>query len=239
MKVLKQIIDDILSIIYPNRCIGCGEILKAGNNRWVCDDCRYHFEIRDYKKCNVCGRIIYHRGNCRICNSEKIYFDKGYSVFEYKEAVRNAIREFKYKGMFRYGEFFGKIMAEYAKNNIKTKFDYVTAVPLHCKRYRSRGYNQSEILAKAVAEALGAEYKELLIRHINTKPQNSLDRKERIKNIKGAFLIKDEISVANKNILIIDDIFTTGSTVNECSKVLKSNKASKVEFFALSCRSED
>lgn len=238
-QMLKQIIDDILTVIYPDHCIGCDKILRAGENKWVCDDCRCHFEIKDYRKCEICGRIIYHRGNCRICNSEKMYFDKGYSVFEYKEAVRNAIREFKYKGMFRYGEFLGKIMADYAVNNIDAKFDYVTAVPLHPKRYRGRGYNQSEILAKAVARALGVEYKNLLVRCVNTKPQNSLDRKERLKNIKGAFSIKENVSVENKNILIIDDIFTTGSTVNECSKTLKKNKASGVEFFALSCRSED
>ena len=238
-QIPKQIINDILTIIYPDHCIGCDKILKSGESKWVCDDCSYHFEIRDYRKCEICGRIIYHRGKCRICNSEKVYFDKGYSVFEYKEAVRNAIREFKYRGMFRYGKYLGEIMADNAADNINTEFDYVTAVPLHPKRYRGRGYNQSEILAKAVAKALGVEYRKLLVRCVNTKPQNSLDRKERLKNIKGAFSIKDNVSVENKNILIIDDIFTTGSTVNECSRILKNNRALRVEFFALSCRSED
>lgn len=239
MKFPIQIINDILSLIYPDRCVGCGCVLKHGGNVWVCDDCRYHFEIRDYKKCSKCGRILYHMGKCRVCNSEKQYFDKGHTLFEYKEAVRYGIREFKYKGMFRYGKFFGELMAEYANKNLKTKFDYVTSVPLHNKRYKSRGYNQSEILAKIVAKNINFQYKNIIERCINTTPQSKLNKKQRFENIKGAFNLKSNVCVKDKNILIIDDIFTSGSTINECSKVLKKNGAGTIEFLTLSCRSED
>ncbi len=239
MNTIIQIINDILSVIYPNHCVGCGKILSITGDKWVCDECGDSFEISDGKRCEKCGRIIYHRGSCRVCSSKKTYFDKGYSVFEYKDAVRSGIMDFKYRGMFRYGKFLGRIMAEYAENNIKSNFDYVTAVPLHSARYRKRGYNQSEILARYAAKSLGVEYKNILVRSVNTKPQNSLGSKERLENIKGAFSVKKNVSVDGKRILIVDDIFTTGSTINECSKILKQNKAAGVEIFTLSCKSED
>ncbi|MDO4301162.1 MAG: ComF family protein [Clostridia bacterium] len=239
MKLLKEIIDDILSIVYPNHCISCGEVLNAGKDKWLCNNCRCDFEITEHKRCKTCGRIIYHDGKCRICNSERIYFDKGYSVLVYKDSVRNGIMNFKYKGLYRYGKYFGNIMVNYAVQNINMSFDYVTAVPLHSKRFKDRGYNQSKILAKAVAESMNIKYMDLLIRNKNTKAQNSLNRKERKENIRDAFSLRKGMSVENKNILIIDDIYTTGATINECSRVLKKNKAAVVEFFSLSCRSED
>lgn len=239
MTAIKQITDNILSLFFPNRCVGCGELIKVDGDPWICDKCREQFEIKEHRRCKICGRIIHHRGNCRICNSDKMCFDRGYAVFEYKGGVRKAIMDFKYKNMFRYGEFFGNIMSDFAKENIDEYFDYITAVPLHSKRKRDRGYNQSEILAKAIGRELGIKYKRLLLRKTNTKPQNSLNKKERLENIKKAFCMCRNVSVENKNILIIDDIFTTGSTINECSRILKENKAAKVEFFAISCRSDD
>lgn len=239
MKLIKQIFNDVFTIIYPNRCMGCDEILSIGEGKWLCEKCMPQFEIKEYKRCSICGRIIYHNGKCRVCNSEKIYFDKGYSLFEYKNSVRNAVRQFKYKSMKSYGKYLGNLMSDYAVSIISMKFDYVTAVPLHRKRLKSRGYNQAEILAKTVAKELNAEYKDIIVRHINTKPQNNLGKAERQKNIKNAFSLNKDVSVKDKTILLIDDIFTTGSTINECSKVLKKNKAARVEFLTLSCRSED
>lgn len=148
---------------------------------------------------------------------------------------------FKYKGLYSYGIFFGKAMADYALDYViaDMDFDYVTAVPLHYKRLRGRGYNQSEILAKTVAKAIGVEYRALLERRINTRALNRLGREERCREITGAFALNRGVSVEGKNILIIDDIYTTGTTINECCKVLKHNKAAVTDFFTLSCRSED
>lgn len=219
--------------------MGCDDILSVGENKWVCSECAPYFAIREYNKCQVCGRIIYHSGKCRVCNSEKLFFDKGYSVYEYKLAVRDAIRRFKYRGMYRYGEYLGNVMARYAQININEKYDYVTAVPLYLGKYKKRGYNQAELLARIVAKSLGCSYKELLVRHTNTIPQSGLDKKQRNLNIKSAFSAIENVDIKDKSILIIDDIFTSGATINECSKVLKKNNALKVDFFALSCRSED
>lgn len=240
MKMPKKIFNRIISIIYPNRCISCNEILSF-KKKWLCSKCQCDFEAKEHKRCKICGRIIYHNGNCRACNSSKRYFDKGHSVFEYKDSVRNGIMNFKYKGLYSYGEFFGKAMADYALDYViaDMDFDYVTAVPLHYNRLKGRGYNQSEILAKAVAKAIGSEYKKLLERHIDTKALNSLGKNDRLREIKGAFVLKKGVSVEGKNILVIDDIYTTGTTINECCKVLKKNKAAVTDFFTLSCRSED
>ncbi len=240
MRVLKKIINKVISIIYPNRCISCNEILKF-EKKWLCSKCECDFETKEHKRCKICGRIIYHNGKCRTCNSVRRYFDRGNSVFEYKDAVRKGIMNFKYKGLYSYGKFFGKAMADYALDYViaDMDFDYITAVPLHHKRLKNRGYNQSEILAKMVAKAIGTEYKPLLERRINTRALNRLGGEERRKEIKGAFSLKKGVSVEGKNILIIDDIYTTGATINECCKVLKKNKAAVTDFFTLSCRSED
>ena len=99
--------------------------------------------------------------------------------------------------------------------------------------------SKDEILAKIVAKAMNIKYCRLLERHINTNPQNSLNKKERLENIKGAFRLKNGVNVENKKILIIDDIFTTGSTINECCKVLKKNNALFVDSFTFSCLGVD
>lgn len=240
IKLFKKIIDGCISIIYPNRCVGCNEILDFGD-KWLCGNCRKDFVSEGHKRCKICGRIIYHNGNCRKCNSSKRYFDKGHSVFEYKGAVRNGVMNYKYKGLHSYGRYFGKIMANYALDYVNTDmdFDYVTAVPLHYKRFSDRGYNQSEIMAKYVAKAIGVEYKKLLKRKINTRPLNSLSGVDRGKEIKSAFTLRKRKNVKDKNILIIDDIYTTGATVNECCKELKKNGAAVTDFFTLSCLGED
>lgn len=239
MNPLMKICNDILSLIYPRSCVGCNEILGVMDENEFCPQCLPEFQLKEHRRCEICGRIIHHYGNCRVCNSSKLYFDKGYSVFEYKDAVRDGVRNFKYKGLYHNGKILGGIMADYAQKNINSDYDYVTAVPLHTKRLRCRGYNQSVILAKIVAKALNVKYCNLIKRHINTEPQNSLNKKERAENIKDAFMLKKGVNVENKRILIIDDIFTTGSTINECSKILKKNKATKVDFFTFSCRGED
>ncbi len=238
IKLMKEIMSDIASVIYPNICIGCGSIMPFGSGM-MCDKCMAEFCDKHNDRCPVCGRIIYHRGKCRGCNSEKLYFDRGHSLFEYKDSVRNAVLRCKYKNMKYIGRYFGELMADYAENNGMGGFDIVTAVPLHKNRLRQRGYNQSEIPAVMVASRLGTPCAAVLERVVDTKPQNSLSREERLRNIRRAFAVKDKEAIKGKNILLIDDIYTTGATVNECAKVLKKNGAARVEFLTLSCRAED
>lgn len=229
----------LLRIIYPSKCMGCGCLLDIDKNEWLCPECEKDFREPEGHRCERCGRITDRMENCTDCVNGSIYFDKGYCVLEYSDAVRNAILKFKYKSKFRYAKYFGKILSDYARQNIIFKYDYVTAVPLHKSRFRERGYNQSELIARYLAKSMGTKYRELLVRQRPTAPQNKLNRKQRHENIKNAFIPVENADIEGKGILIVDDIFTTGATMNECCKVLKKNKAYQVDFIALSSRNNE
>ena len=108
-------------------------------------------------------------------------------------------------------------------------------VPLSNKKLKDRGFNQADLLGKYLATGFNKQYyTDILVRTINTLPQNSLNPQQRAKNIKDAFKIIDSTKIDNKNILLIDDIFTTGSTINECARILKMNGANEVYFYTLS-----
>lgn len=239
MKTMKKAADLLMRIIYPARCIGCGKLLAIDGDKWLCTDCTEDFTEHKGLRCLVCGRPTDHKGKCSDCRSGSIYFDKGYCILEYKDAVRNAILKFKYKYKSGYAKYFGSLLSDYAKRNIELKYDYVTAVPLHKKRLRERGYNQSELIAKILAKNMGVAYKELLVRQKPTLPQNRLNKKQRQDNIKNAFIPAKGADIEGRSILMVDDIFTTGTTMNECAKILKRQGAYRVDFIALSCRSEE
>lgn len=229
-----------VEFIYPRRCISCESIFEFSEEEFICFKCSEKFKNLKSKRCQKCGRVINRDGKCRICNEKgNIYFDKGFSVFIYKGEIRESVKRFKYSGLYRYGDVYGKIMRDFAKNNIEMKYDYITGVPLHISKFISRGYNQSDILARFLGKAFGIESKSLLKRVKNTKPQNNMDRLNRRKNIKNAFKMKKNAEVKGKDILIVDDIFTTGATINECAKVLKRAGARKVDFFAICATEED
>lgn len=238
-KALRKAIDTVLKIIYPNRCMGCSVLLNANSDSPLCAQCIKDFEEYKGNRCEKCGRIMEHKGKCIDCNSQKRYFDKGYCMAEYKGSLRNAILSFKYGNKLRYADYLGFVLLSYASREISAKYDYITAVPLHSKRLRQRGYNQSELITKAIAEGLDITYSNILVRQKETKPQNSLNKKQRYENIKGAFEMAKGQNIENKSILIIDDIYTTGATINECCKVLKKNKAKIVDFLVLSCRADE
>ena len=239
MKTLRKAAALLIRIIYPCRCIGCGELLDINKDQWLCPDCSKDFKEPDGYRCESCGRHIDCKGKCSDCRFDRIYFDKGYCVLDYKGAVRNAILRFKYKNKFRYARYFGKILSDYADSHILFRYDYVTAVPLHKARFKKRGYNQSELMARMLAKDINSEYKDLLVRQRPTLPQNSLSKKQRQDNIKNAFIPAKNADIKGKGILVVDDIFTTGATMNECCRVLKKHGAYQVDFIALSSRSNE
>jgi ComF family protein len=188
----------------------------------------------------MCGTPVEHPGKCRQCNSSKHRFDAGFAVYLYEDSVRKAIHRFKYGGKGGYAEFFGRAMALFADYANVPEVDFVCPVPIHSSRYHDRGYNQSELLARVYAEQRGERLEVLLKRAVNTKPQSGLKAKERAENIKNAFALSDNVTdIKGKSVLLIDDIFTTGSTADECTRVLKKNGAAYVYVLCLSVRAID
>ncbi len=240
-------LDLVLDFIYPENisCILCNKPIKKINTYSLCKDCFKELNfIQD--GCIKCGKpIIYHSlekldiCGCSYCFNKSFYFDKAISCIEYSDISKSMILGFKYKNKTYMAKYISNIMKE--KLDLENiKFDYITFVPLHKKRMRKRGFNQSEKIAKELGKMIDIPILDCIYRKSNTNRLYNLNRKERKIELKNAFLVKENINYANgKNILLIDDIFTTGSTVNEISKLLKLNNVNKIFVMTLLTKSND
>lgn len=186
---------------------------------------------------------------CGQCRTSPPCFSSARAIGGYEGTLREAIHKFKYQGKKRLAIRLGKLMVEHLRKEkedfpqtpIKRhqfpsyqEVDYLIPVPLHPSRLRERGFNQSELLAEVIGRDLDILLlNDTLLRIKATQSQTKLSREERIKNVKGAFAIIDAPSFSNKTILLIDDMFTTGATINECAKVLKETKVKKIAVLTL------
>ena len=151
------------------------------------------------------------------------------SPFKYQGNVRKAICDFKFYGKKNYSEFFADmIYGELLTSGLDLNFDIITAVPLSKKRLKNRGYNQSEYLARMLAKKFSVPYQETLAKIKENFTQHNLPRDERIVNVKGVYAVQSSKLVRDKNILLCDDIITTGNTLKECIKILKLNGAANI-----------
>jgi len=227
----------VLNWIYPEKCVLCRKTLPINNHfGGICADCHKDIPFIKPPRCIICGRHTENSDICVDCTHMSYAFEKGYSVFEY-ENVKESIHRFKYEGIKDIGKAFSHLMVrfvEYSNMDINN-IDVIMPVPLYKEKLRKRGFNQSELLALGIGEAFGIEVdKTSLLRIHETRPQSLLDVSERKKNVKGAFKVMDEKAVFNKTVLLVDDIFTSGATLNECSEVLLRGGVSSVQVFALS-----
>lgn len=202
-------------IIYSNRCRLCAKVMPL--NEDICDDCNVE-EIRIPEN-NLKSFVYTDR-----------HFDAFTSPFYYDEPVKKCIHNFKFHSFRRASEFLSKEMIEViARDFADENPDYLICVPMTKKRKSKRGYNQCEILIRIIAKAFNMKATpELLIKTRNTPPQVGLNYQQRKTNLNGAFAVNKKFNVKDKTVLICDDVFTTGSTLNECSKVLKKAGAKRV-----------
>ncbi len=242
-----EVIDLILEFIYPENisCILCNKPIKKTNTYSLCKECfrELHFI---QSGCIKCGKpIIYHLlerqdiENCNYCFNKNFYFDKSISCIEYNDISKHMILDFKYKNKTYMVKYISTIMKE--KLDIENiKFDYILFVPLHKKRLKQRGFNQSEKIAKLLSEGIGIPTLDCIERIENTRRLYSLSRNERKIELKNVFSVNKMVcNIKDKNVLLVDDILTTGSTVNEISKLLKLNSVNKVFVITLLTRSND
>lgn len=245
--IFYEVLNLILDFIYPENisCILCDKPIKKTNTYSLCKDC---FKSLNFIQdgCIKCGKpIIYHSlekidiCGCSYCFNKNFYFDKAISCIEYSDVSKPMILGFKYKNKTYMAKYISYIMKE--KLDLENiEFDYITFVPLHKKRMRKRGFNQSEKIAKELGKIIDIPILDCIYRKSNTNRLYNLNRKERKVELKNAFLVKENINYAKgKNILLIDDIFTTGSTVNEISKLLKLNNVNKIFVITLLTKSND
>lgn len=210
-----KLFDTILSFLFPICCPFCGKPLPQGNS--FCEVCDSKLSRVTGEICSKCGRK-YTYCNCR----DEIYnFEHCVEPFYYEGIVRKALLNFKFYGHQGGALVFSYYAAETVRKAYKdTAFDFVTSVPLSKAEIKKRGFNQSELFGRALAKELNLPFCESLLKPRDLPPQHSLSEKERWNNIDGAFTSRQKLD--GKRILLADDIITTGATLTECSKVLKS-----------------
>jgi competence protein ComFC len=181
--------------------------------------------------CIHCGKQLneqYPYSACPDCKAGVFYYKRAYSCFEYKGMGKVLMHKFKYEGKVQLSKVIAGIMEERLQNE-DLKTDAIVPVPIHEKKLEARGFNQSYVIARELGERTGLPVIDCLERTKETKAQYNLDRAQRHLNIVDAFSVRIRYNIDKyKSILLLDDIYTTGSTVNECSKVLKRAGAKNI-----------
>jgi ComF family protein len=236
---IAAILKDISAVVFPQQCPGCSEFPDSSEKTIFCAKCEEKIHFIQGAVCPVCGINFpdspAESHLCGDCSDQRPYFFSARAVFSFETVILEAIHRFKYKRDFFIGETLASYMAGFPFSDIDfSQYSLILPVPLHIKRLRERGFNQSLILARAI----GKKHKipvdfSLLKRHKFTETQTGMHKNERKLNIKGAFEVINKKKIAGQNIILADDVYTTGSTVNECSKVLLKAKADRVAVLTL------
>lgn len=214
---MHKIINIILNFFYPPYCYICDNRL-SGREEVICEKCWRNIEI-----------------NCSATNTNNIFeFNKFSWLYDFNNNILELIHLLKYSGITKLSKQFVNRVSDKIKNNDFYKnMDFIIPVPLHKARFRERGYNQSNLIANELSEILSIPVKKNLIRIRNNKSQTGLSREERIKNVLNIFKVKEAEELRDKNIILVDDILTTGATLNECTRVLKKSGSGKINVLTV------
>lgn len=231
------LINSILGIFFTNTCPVCGQAV-AFNHEGVCKECRGKIKYIREPRCRKCGRPLVDMCQvlCNGCSKRKHQFDSGVCVFEHSGEIKKSIYEFKYNNRRDYSEFYAKEAVKiYGRRLGEWNVQAIIPVPIHKERELERGYNQALEFGQALARYIGIPVeKRALVRRKKTAPQKELTEIMRYLNLKNAFDVEQNSIVGIKRVLLVDDIYTTGSTVDACSSILKKAGVEEVYFLCIS-----
>lgn len=215
MNLQRSYLSDFVSLLFPELCAACRESLLA-NEHLICTACVYNLPYTNFhlQPDNIVARQFW----------GKIPLEAAYALFYFNKGgkIQNLMHQFKYKGVKQIGNVLGRLAGEQLiKNDIFSNVDFIIPVPLHKKRLQQRGYNQSACFADGLAEKLNAlpEF-DNLVRSKATETQTHKSRFERFENMLEVFSVKDPGKLINKHVLLVDDVVTTGSTLEACGACL-------------------
>lgn len=227
----RKFLDAFVKALYPPRCPSCGALV--GDFRF-CDHCSAEVRFLSPPWCEICGRpfdpLAKARGVCADCFRSRPHFVKARSATLYDGPVAEAIKALKYSGRTAVSRVLGALLAE-AVSSLDAPLEgaVLIPVPLHRKRLLERGFNQSELLAKEAGGRLGLRVeRKVLVRKVHTRPQVELSGRERKENVKGAFSVERAELVRGRVLVVVDDVMTTGATLDECAKALRKAGAREV-----------
>jgi ComF family protein len=228
----------LLDMLYPRNCIGCG-VSSPETFRHICWDCWSAAARIEPPFCDLCGDpvagAVDHGFTCYSCSAETPSFDGARSAARYDGVVGEALRQLKYEKAL----WLAPDLAELLHNCLQAEFpertfDLVVPVPLHHVRRRDRGYNQSAVLAFELGKRIGCQSMPGMLRRIRpTTTQTNLTASQRLSNVKNAFQSRRAKWLAGRRVLLVDDVMTTGATVNACAKALNEGGATSVHVLTV------
>lgn len=230
-------IENIFELIFRenNICFICDSKIEGLEDN-ICLDCKSKINFVGNYSCDKCGKKIDIEEGilayCTDCQKVQKEFTKGISLYVYEGLGKEIIKKFKFQDKGYLKKVLGSLVAKKLEELGLKYLDIVIPVPMTVKKTNNRGYNQSELLGNIISKKLGIPIdKSIIIKTKGTGEQNKLKGEQRRKNLKNVFIVKDISKIENKKILLVDDVYTTGSTINEISKLLK-NKGSGDIYFA-------
>ncbi len=257
----EKILEAFFKAVFPTRCLICGRFFDRPNMPigslsfpdvmapFLCQACACDFTVVESPKCSICGFMFVSREGedhaCAKCVKAPLAFGKARAYGLYDRSLQEAIHLLKYRRKTYLAGALGDLLFRvFTENWEPGEIDVVVPVPLHGGRLRKRGFNQTYQLIRNWSDRLhGTEpglarpivvSQDVLVRTRGTKSQVGMTRKERLKNIKGVFRVRDPLAVKGKNVLLVDDVFTTGATADECAKTLFRSGAAGVDVLTLS-----
>lgn len=230
---VKDLVVDFISLLYPKYCFACREGLIKGEET-ICSRCmielprtNYHFELKNALFKRLDGRI-------------PLSFALAFFLFRKGGKVQQLLHALKYSNHPEIGEVLGEVYGEELKQaNYGEKFNIIIPVPLHASRKRKRGYNQSEEFAKGLSKSLKVPFSgDALERIIKTETQTRKTKLKRWQNVSEVFQLKDQDQIFNKHVLLVDDVITTGATIEACAQVLLDNGCSSISIASIAYAEE-
>lgn len=231
----------MIGLLFPRRCPVCGEIV-TGENKMIHSGCLNKLSPVKQPVCKLCGKEVISAQveKCHDCRRRKRSFEGGVAALKYQGAARQSLAAVKYKNRREYLDFYAKMLDWRFEKWVGTlDCQALVPVPVHRARLNERGFNQARELAVRLGKQWNMPVKELLIRVKKTVPQRELGPGDRLENLKKAFALHTKAGKIPETVLLVDDIYTTGSTVEACARVLKKAGVKRVYFIVICIGSSD
>ena len=231
--------DTLLGFIYPNSlyCICCGRLIDESVSYSLCKSCSDKISWANMRTCDKCGKLLGDHNPLSICYNCREHghsFDRGYTCTEYGLYEKEIIFNLKYKRKTHLAPIIAEIMYDRLEaTGLEEYPDIIIPVPMHVTKERKRGFNQAALIAKELARLMGIEYRaDIVMRCKSTGVMKRLSPEERLNNVRSAFEVYEGIrrKIFGKNIFIVDDIYTTGATVDSIARILKAAGVSRVDI---------
>ena len=236
---LRDLFSNITCALFPPACLSCDNIIPSRAEEAFCEDCRKQLVFIEGSICPICGRTYPDSPStghlCGHCIEKPPYFSLARAAASYETLIEEAIHRFKYGRNPAFGVALASFLGTVDFPDMDWQaYDMIIPVPLHIRKLRQRGFNQSLVLARGLSKThrLPVNFS-LLKRRKLTLTQTGLDKKQREKNVKDAFCVRHPEKIEGRNIILVDDVYTTGATTSECAKVLIRAGAGHVAVIVL------